>query len=110
MASLEDKHAPTEQRPFPNHDDSSVESSDKDLAAAIVSDHAGEFDRFTEHRVLRKIDLYLIPWMWLGYGFVYYDKVRKDDNIRNGERKLSDASIGYPRQRCPLRHDQRPLA
>ena len=110
MASLEDKYAPTEQRPFPNHDDSSVESSDKDLAAAIVSDHAGEFDRFTEHRVLRKIDLYLIPWMWIGYGFVYYDKVREDDNIRNGERKLSDASIGYPRQRCPLRHDQRPLA
>lgn len=110
MASPEDKHAPTEQQPFANHDDSSVESFDKDLAAAIVSDHAGEFDRFTEHRVLRKIDLYLIPWMWLGYGFVYYDKVREDIKERRGERKLSDATIGHSRQRRPLRHDQRPLA
>ena len=110
MALQEDKRAPTEPRPFPNHDDSSLESFDKDLAAAIVSDHAREFDHFTEHRVLRKIDLYLIPWMWLGYGFVYYDKVREDTDIRNGERKLSDASIGHPRQRSPLRHDQRPLA
>ena len=105
MASPEDKNAPTEQRPFPNHDDSSVESFDKDLAAAIVSDHAGEFDRFTEHRVLRKMDLYLVPWMWLGYGFVYYDKVREDTKRRTGSKKVSDASIGNPRQRRPLRHD-----
>ena len=88
MASLEDKCAPIEQRSLPNHDDSSVESFDKDLAAAIVSDHAGEFDRFTERRVLRKIDLYLIPWMWLGYGFVYYDKVTEDTlKERRGERE-----------------------
>ncbi len=60
----------------PHHDGMSVESFEKDLAAAIVSDHAREFDPATERRVLRKIDLYLIPWMWLGYGFVYYDKVR----------------------------------
>ena len=88
MASLEEKYAPTEQRPFPNHDDSSVESSDKDLAAAIVSDRAGEFDRFTEHRVLRKIDLYLIPWMFLGYGFVFYDKVREDTQKKEREEKV----------------------
>ncbi len=58
-----------------NHEDSSVDSFEKDLAAAIVSDHAQIFDIATERRVVRKIDLYLIPWMWLGYGFVYYDKV-----------------------------------
>ena len=46
-----------------------------DLAAAIVSTHAQAFDQATERRVLRKIDAYLMPWMWLGYGFVYYDKV-----------------------------------
>lgn len=57
-----------------NYNESSVESIDKDLAAAIVSDHAQEIDASIERRVLRKIDLYLIPWMWLGYGFVYYDK------------------------------------
>ena len=58
-----------------HQDDTSVESFEKDLAAAIVPEHAQDFDSATEHRVLRKIDLYLIPWMWLGYGFVYYDKV-----------------------------------
>ena len=57
-------------------DDFSVTSSEKDLAAAIVPSHAQNIDHTTEKRVLRKIDLYLIPWMWLGYGFVYYDKVR----------------------------------
>ena len=60
----------------PINDDSSLESFEKDLAAAIVSDHARDFDSATERRVLRKIDRYLIPWMWFGYGFVYYDKVR----------------------------------
>lgn len=50
-------------------------SFDKDLAAAIVPDHAQEIDSRVERRVLRKIDLVLIPWMWIGYGLVYYDKV-----------------------------------
>ena len=54
----------------------SSDSFDKDLAAAIVPDHAQAYDQDVEHRVLRKIDLWLIPWMWIGYGFVYYDKVR----------------------------------
>lgn len=58
-----------------SHDDSSRASLDKDLAAAIVPNHAQHFDHATERQVLHKIDLYLIPWMWLGYGFVYYDKV-----------------------------------
>lgn len=58
-----------------NHEDLSIESFQKDLAAGIVSDQAQEFDAATEQRVIRKIDLYLIPWMWFGYGLVYYDKV-----------------------------------
>ena len=85
MAS-EDKYGSAQLRTPPTHDDSSVESFDKDLAAAIVSDHAREFDRVTERRVLRKIDLYLIPWMWLGYGFVYYDKVRDEDGDEKGKK------------------------
>lgn len=62
---------------FLHHDDHSTESfSEKDdLAAAIVSVHAQVFDQATERRVVRKIDKYLMTWMWLGYGFVYYDKV-----------------------------------
>ena len=75
MASQEEKGASAKPHLAPNRDNSSLESLEKDLAAAIVPDHAQEFDRAIEHRVLRKIDLYLIPWMWLGYGFVYYDKV-----------------------------------
>ena len=77
MASQEEKNVNTKPQLSPIHDDSSLESFEKDLAAAIVSDRAQEFDSATERRVLRKIDLYLIPWMWFGYGFVYYDKVRE---------------------------------
>ena len=63
---------------LPSADESSLESYDKDLAATIVpEDRAQEFDKATERRVLRKLDLYLVPWMWIGYGFVYYDKVSK---------------------------------
>ena len=76
MASQEEKDGSAESRLSPSHYGSSGGSSEKDLAAAIVSDHAQAFDRATERRVLQKIDLYLIPCMWLGYGFVYYDKVR----------------------------------
>lgn len=85
MDLQEEKDGSTKPRLWPNHDDSSVESLEKDLAAAIASDHAQEYDGATGHRVLRKIDLYLIPWMWLGYGFVYYDKVREEEV--KGERK-----------------------
>lgn len=59
-----------------NDGDTSMASFDKDIASGIVPDHAHELDEATESKVVRKIDLYLIPWMWLGYGFVYYDKVR----------------------------------
>ncbi|KAI9718361.1 MAG: hypothetical protein M1812_004082 [Candelaria pacifica] len=55
-------------------DASSLESSEVDIAAGIVPEHAQAVDPATERRVLRKIDLYLIPLMWMGYGFVYYDK------------------------------------
>ena len=85
MASQVEKNVNAESRLSPIHDDSSVESFEKDLAAAIVPDHAQHFDRATERRVLRKIDLYLIPWMWLGYGFVYYDKVREGMEFREGK-------------------------
>ena len=57
-----------------NNDNTSIESSDKDFAAAIVPNHALDFNETVRKRTLRKIDLYLIPWMWVGYGFVYYDK------------------------------------
>ena len=50
-------------------------SFEKDAAAAIASDHAIVLDKAVARRVQRKIDWFLIPIMWVGYGLVYYDKV-----------------------------------
>ncbi|GAQ03865.1 uncharacterized transporter C417.10 [Aspergillus lentulus] len=47
---------------------------DKDAALAVVSDVAMEIDPEVEKRVLRKIDLFFMPAMLIGYGLVYWDK------------------------------------
>jgi hypothetical protein len=47
----------------------------QDVAMAIVGEQAHAIDPIVEARVIRKIDLFLIPAMIVGYGFVYYDKV-----------------------------------
>jgi MFS family permease len=66
-------------------------SLDKDVAIGLVGEHAQEIDPEAEKRVLRKIDMFLIPAMIvgmsryhtllkhtkltnIGYGLVYYDK------------------------------------
>ncbi|KAJ5334131.1 uncharacterized protein N7506_007914 [Penicillium brevicompactum] len=49
-------------------------TSEKDAALAVVSDVAQEIDPVVARRVVRKIDLYLMPAMLIGYGMVYYDK------------------------------------
>ncbi|KAJ5699142.1 hypothetical protein N7462_001147, partial [Penicillium macrosclerotiorum] len=46
----------------------------KDAALAMVGDTAQEIDPAIAKRVLRKIDLYFMPAMLIGYGMVYYDK------------------------------------
>ncbi|KAI0144538.1 major facilitator superfamily domain-containing protein [Xylariaceae sp. FL1272] len=45
-----------------------------DTVASLVGDEARAIDPAVERRVLRKIDLFLMPAMVLGYGLVYYDK------------------------------------
>lgn len=50
-------------------------SSQDDIAATILPSHAQPIDPVLERRVRRKIDLFFIPLMWIGYGLVYYDKV-----------------------------------
>ncbi|OJJ43167.1 hypothetical protein ASPZODRAFT_1230514 [Penicilliopsis zonata CBS 506.65] len=50
------------------------ETAEKDEAWAIVHDVAGDIDPVVEKRVLRKIDLFLMPAMMIGYGIVYWDK------------------------------------
>jgi len=84
-----------------SYDDASVESFDKDLAAAIVPDHAQEIDTSVERRVLRKIDLYLIPWMWLGYGFVYYDKAILGSAVLFGMTKDLSLSVVHTSTKLP---------
>lgn len=74
------KKAPAAESTVPpahsDHEDhSSIDFLEKDAAAAIVPDHAIELDKAAERRVLRKVDLFLLPLMWIGYGLVYYDKV-----------------------------------
>ncbi|OAL05082.1 MFS general substrate transporter [Phaeosphaeriaceae sp. SRC1lsM3a] len=52
----------------------SSDSFEKDVALDLVGEHAQEIDPIVEARVVRKIDLFLIPAMIVGYGLVYYDK------------------------------------
>ena len=46
---------------------------DKGLAAAVVPDYPQNFDS-AQRIESRKLKIALIHWMWMGYGFVYYDK------------------------------------
>ncbi|KAG8427371.1 hypothetical protein J3459_006766 [Metarhizium acridum] len=49
-------------------------SSGKDDAIAMVGEEKHAIDPAVEARVVRKIDMFLIPAMVIGYGLVYYDK------------------------------------
>lgn len=59
----------------PDVESGETPSWDQDVAMAVVGEHAHAFDPVVEGRVIRKIDLFMIPAMIVGYGFVYYDKV-----------------------------------
>ncbi|KAH6721039.1 major facilitator superfamily domain-containing protein [Leptodontidium sp. MPI-SDFR-AT-0119] len=47
---------------------------DKDVAIAMVGEQRHDIDPAVEARVVRKIDWFLVPAMFCGYGLVYYDK------------------------------------
>ncbi|OQE17865.1 hypothetical protein PENSTE_c019G05711 [Penicillium steckii] len=51
-----------------------AQGMEKDAALTVVSDVAQEVDPVIAKRVLRKIDMYFMPAMLIGYGVVYYDK------------------------------------
>lgn len=51
-------------------------TDDLDDAAQLVGKTAQDIDPAVERRVRRKIDLYFMPTFIIGYGLVYYDKVR----------------------------------
>ncbi|KAH8680726.1 putative MFS transporter [Xylariales sp. PMI_506] len=48
--------------------------ADSSLNLELIGDEARPIDPEVERRVLRKIDLFLMPAMVIGYGLVYYDK------------------------------------
>lgn len=48
-------------------------SEDQDVAIIMVGETRQQIDPAAEARVVRKIDLVLIPAMIVLYGFVYYD-------------------------------------
>lgn len=76
-----------------DEENSNAESGEKDLAAAFVSDYAVDIDARIERRVVWKIDLYLMPFMWLGYGFVYYDKAILGSAVLFGMQKDLSLSV-----------------
>ena len=39
-----------------------------DVAAGIVGTEAQQYDAAIERRIVRKIDLFVIPFLWFGYG------------------------------------------
>jgi len=77
----------------------------KDIAMAIVGEHRHAIDPAVEARIIRKIDLFLVPAMFIGYGLVYYDKVSPPTTPIQ---LLTTA--GNSRICCPFRNDQGPLA
>jgi hypothetical protein len=60
-----------------------VRGEEKDIAITLVGERRHVFNSTLEAPVVRKIDLFLIPTMTIGYGLVYYDKVRKVSNNRD---------------------------
>lgn len=80
--TVEPEAIPPEKRLHSDRENrQSTQSLDKDQATAIVSDHALELEKSVESRVRRKIDMFLIPTMWIGYGLVYYDKVSSASHV-----------------------------
>ncbi|KAM0216973.1 hypothetical protein ACHAPQ_011782 [Fusarium lateritium] len=62
----------------PSDDDlPKVEDDKANSTLDIVGEEARPIDLEVNRRVLRKIDLFLMPAMVVGYGLVYYDKVSK---------------------------------
>lgn len=49
-------------------------TSTKDEALALVGEHGHDIDPAIERRVVRKLDLFLLPAMVLGYGLVSHVK------------------------------------
>jgi hypothetical protein len=73
MAAPQQHEKTTATPPSPHHDTESgaaPTSTDKDIAIGLVGEHAQDIDPETEAKVLRKIDLFLIPAMIVGMSII----------------------------------------
>lgn len=78
------------------HTVATVSSDDMDDAATFAGEKSRFIDPAIENRAVRKIDLFFIPTMILGYGLVYYDKV--SGSSHSWLRDLVNRLPGYPRE------------
>ncbi|OJJ61719.1 hypothetical protein ASPSYDRAFT_40250 [Aspergillus sydowii CBS 593.65] len=67
----------------------------------LLGEEARPIDREVERRVLRKIDLFLMPAMVIGYGLVYYDKAILGNAVLFGmttdlQLSVTDNSVSPP--------------
>ncbi|KAK7188245.1 allantoate transport protein [Paraphaeosphaeria sporulosa] len=109
MASPEEKRPQaTPDSPQDPESGASSLSLDKDVAIKLVGEHAQEIDPEIEKRVLRKIDLFLIPAMIVGYGLVYYDKAILGSAVLFGMTK--DLSLSVVHHTTPPTTDTKRLS
>ncbi|KAL5388310.1 hypothetical protein PMIN06_000705 [Paraphaeosphaeria minitans] len=92
--------AMSDSPPDPESGASSI-SLNKDVATKLVGEHAQAMDPETERRVLRKIDLFLIPAMTVGYGLVYYDKAILGSAVLFGMTKDLSLSVVHTTTTTP---------
>ena len=65
----------TNEADFDAHTPANAQSKTRaDVAAQVVGAEAQNYDHTVERGIIRKIDLWVIPFLWFGYGLVYYDK------------------------------------
>ncbi|KAJ2966321.1 hypothetical protein NUW58_g10688 [Xylaria curta] len=79
-------------------------------ATDLMGPEPRPIDPEVERRVLRKIDMFLMPAMVIGYGLVYYDKVSRPALSSSLSRRKTNTRTGYSRERRALRHDVGPRA
>ncbi|KAH5460249.1 hypothetical protein HBI30_028880 [Parastagonospora nodorum] len=82
-------------------------STGKDVAITLVGEHAQAIDPAIEARVLRKIDVFLMPAMIVGYGLVYYDKAILGSAVLFGMTKDLSLSVVDTSTRPPTTSTQR---
>ena len=63
---IPEEKTPIEERHGDNNNEPSSVSKSNDVALTIVGEHAQEIDPAMEARVIRKIDWFLIPAMFVG--------------------------------------------